>query len=115
MYSLDKYKYYITEKENGVKQIIAVSTYAGHTVRGVATCDPTDEYSLEKGKKLAALRCGVKVSRKRLKRAIKKQAEAEADFNARKKYLDRMNNYLIDSTAELNIVQEQLNTLLETL
>ena len=115
MYSLDKYRYFITEKEDGVKQIIAVSTYAGHTVRGVATCDPTDEYSLENGKKLAALRCGRKVAKKRLKRAQIKQAEAAAELEVRKKYLERMNNYLDDSTNDLIEVELELKNLLETL
>ena len=36
MYPTEKYRYYT----NG-RRVIAVSTYAGKTVRGVATCDPT--------------------------------------------------------------------------
>lgn len=115
MYSLDKYKYYIIEKENGIKQIIAVSTYAGHAVRGVATCDPADEYSLENGKKLAAYRCGLKVAKKRLARATAKQAEAAQEFEARQKYLDRMNKYLADSEIEYDEVKNALDSLLETL
>ena len=45
MYPIEKYRYYT----NG-RRVIAVSTYAGKTVRGVATCDPGDEFSMEKGK-----------------------------------------------------------------
>lgn len=47
MYPTEKYRYYT----NG-RRVIAVSTYAGKTVRGVATCDPSDEFSMEKGKEL---------------------------------------------------------------
>ena len=51
MYPIEKYKFYT----NG-SRVIAVSTYAGKTVRGVAVCHAGDTFSLEKGKKLAALR-----------------------------------------------------------
>lgn len=48
MYPIEKYKFYT----NG-SRVIAVSTYAGKTVRGVAVCHAGDAFSLEKGKKLA--------------------------------------------------------------
>ena len=56
MYPIEKYRYFT----NGSK-VVAVSTYAGKTVRGVANCDPNDEFSLEKGKELAAARSALHV------------------------------------------------------
>ena len=56
-YSLSKYKY----AQTGNK-VIAISTYAGRTVRAVAKADPRDASSLEDGKKLAAARCNAKIA-----------------------------------------------------
>lgn len=50
MYPIEKYRYYT----NG-RRVIAVSTYAGKTVRGVATCDPGDEFSMERVRHLRPL------------------------------------------------------------
>ena len=49
MYPLEKYKYY-----QAGNKVIAVSTFAGRTVRGVAKCNPKDNFDLEKGKMLPA-------------------------------------------------------------
>ena len=70
MYPIEKYKFYT----NG-SRVIAVSTYAGKTVRGVAVCHAGDTFSLEKGKKLAALRCAEKIAKKRVARANQKVDE----------------------------------------
>lgn len=53
-------------------QIIVVSTYAKKPVRGVAKCDPRDEYNHEFGEKLARARCDLKIAEKRLTRAQEK-------------------------------------------
>ena len=67
MYPIEKYKFYT----NG-SRVIAVSTYAGKTVRGVAVCHAGDTFSLEKGKKLAALRCAEKIAKSALLVPIKR-------------------------------------------
>lgn len=108
MYPLEKYKYY----KNGNK-IIAVSTYAGKTVRGVAICGPNDSFDEEKGKKLAALRCAEKVARKRFARAIKKQNDAEAAYIKAGDYYDRMTDYSVDSQVELVRVCKAIDDLLK--
>lgn len=86
----DKYKYFV----NGNK-IIAISTYAGKTVRGVATCHPEDNFDIETGKQLAAMRCDLKVREKRWKAANRKAEEkwvafckAEDEFNEADIFLD---------------------------
>ena len=63
-FPLERYKFYIAKNK-----VIAVSTYAGKTVRGVAVCADSDTFDIEKGKRLAAARCNVKIAEKRLKNA----------------------------------------------
>lgn len=110
MYPIEKYKFYT----NG-SRVIAVSTYAGRTVRGVANCHDGDEFSLEKGKELAALRCAEKIARKRLNRAQRKIDEAYwAHVNA-EMYLDKMCDYKNDAAHELNEVITAKNDLLDSL
>ena len=61
-----EYKYKIDEDK---RTVVALSTFAGKTVAGVAHCAPTDEFNVETGKKIAAARCSVKIAEKRMKRA----------------------------------------------
>lgn len=82
------YSYYIDEKN---KKVIAVSTYAGKVVKGIAKADPVDNFNLEFGKKLAAARCNEKISKKRMIKAISKEGEAlkqlmKAVFNYNEAY-----------------------------
>lgn len=58
-----KYRYYT----NGENVVVAVASYAGRTIRGVAKCSEQDEFDLETGKKLAAARCAMKIARARVK------------------------------------------------
>ena len=60
-----KYKYFT----NGENMVVAVSSYKGRTIRGVAKCSEEDEFDLETGKKLAAARCAMKIAKKRVKYA----------------------------------------------
>ena len=101
-YDLSKYDY-VEHEVNGVTEILAISTYAGKTVKGKAKCDPRDKanYSIEKGKALAAARCNSKVSAKRVNRATRKVAEAKDQLADAKAYLEKMQNYLADSQKDL--------------
>lgn len=103
MFPIERYRFYQSNNK-----IIAVSTYGGKTVRGVATCHPNDTFDLEKGKKIAAARCGKKIAEKRMKRAENKFLEAgfklwEADnhYEAMESYLDDANNEYIEICDEL--------------
>lgn len=110
MYPIEKYKFYT----NG-SRVIAVSTYAGRTVRGVATCHDGDEFSLEKGKKLAALRCAEKIAKKRVARAQQKLEEAYQAHIDTKGYLNKMALYKDDAFDELDEVLTAKNDLLDSL
>jgi hypothetical protein len=98
------YKYYT----DGETKIIAISTYAGKTVRGIAKCAPGDQFNPEKGVELAEARCAEKISQKRLRRAHKKVAEAQADYLKALDFLERMKVYEKDSEMALHEAVEQL-------
>lgn len=104
-----QYRYYGSDKT-----VVAVSTYAGKTVRGVAKCDPADEFTLETGKKLAGARCNVKIAARRVKNAENKRAEAIAALEAAQKRVAEMNAYYDDAVAchEAAVIEleEVLNT-----
>lgn len=87
-YPLDKYRFI----QNG-NRVIALSTYAGRTVRGIATCSSKDSFSLDKGKELAAARCAFKIASKRLARADSKVFEATIAMQKGNEYYDNMLDY----------------------
>lgn len=93
-------------------RVIAVSSFAGQTVRGVAKCNPADNFDSEKGTALATARCGVKIAEKRVKRAYSKVDEAKAAVNAALNHLTEMLKYQSDAEAKLNVAQFKLETTL---
>lgn len=97
MYPIEKYRFY----EVG-KKVIAVTTYAGKTVRGVAVCHDGDTFDLEFGKKLAAARCNIKVARKRVACARKKIDEDMNKLNKIELHYDKMLNYFDDAVDEFD-------------
>lgn len=91
-YPIEKYRFI----ETGNK-IIAISTYAGKTVRGVAKCDPRDTFDVEKGKEIAAMRCAHKIAQKRMKRANRKYEEAMKAYANALTRMERMKMYATDA------------------
>lgn len=92
-YPLEKYTYYFTGNK-----VIAVSTYAGKAVRGVAKCDPRDEFSVKDGKKLAAARCNDRIARKRAARAHAELQKADRALKDAKAHAEKMAEYYADAT-----------------
>ena len=86
------YRFYST-----ADRVIAVSTYAGRIVRGVAICAENDQFSIEIGKKLAAARCNAKIAHKRRNRAERKFKEAVDAMKAAEAQLAKMTHYFNDS------------------
>ena len=107
-FPLEKYNYYVATDKNGEPhQVIATSTYAGKVVRGVAKCDPRDEFSLEKGKALAAARCNLRIARKRHRAAEKAVNQAGIDYeNAATRLYDMQDYYRDASRRELEAQAE---------
>jgi hypothetical protein len=93
-------------------KVIAVSSFAGQTVRGVAKCNPADEFDAEKGAALAAARCGLKIAQKRTKRAYAKVDEAKAIVDAAVQHLTEMLKYQADAEAYQNAAQFEVDTVL---
>lgn len=112
-YSLDKYKYHHFTDSKGVPTVVAVSSYAGKVVRGVAKCDPRDNYSLDEGKKLAAARCNAKISAKRMKRAYNKMMEASHQFDEAQAYYERMVTYFNDASKESAFAANEVDCLIK--
>lgn len=105
--SMDNYRFYTSNNK-----VIAVSTFAGRPVRGIAKCNPEDTFSLEDGKALAMARCNEKIAEKRLHRAQRKFAEAlSAQIEAKRLY-DKMKKYLEDSEAEYVVAQKNAEGIL---
>jgi hypothetical protein len=104
MYPIEKYNFVVYDKKNidGTvsKNVVALSTYCGKVIKGIAKCSSGDEFDLEKGKKLAAARCDLKVCQKRAKRAKMKRIEALNQFSRAGDYYNKMENYYKDSLKE---------------
>ena len=90
-------------------KVIALSSYAGKTVRGVAKCAPGDVFDEEKGKDLATARCAYKIALKREKRARKKYKEACIEFAKADKFLKQMETYLDNAEGEVDAARDALN------
>ena len=106
-YSLEKYKFF----NHSNREIIAVSTYAGKIVRGVAKLTPGDTFNEENGKKLAAARCNEKIAKKRLARSTKKMEEAKASYEKELAWYERMKDYYCDSFDALKEAKNYVNEL----
>lgn len=107
---MGRYKFYIADNK-----VIAVSSYAGKTVKGVAKCSPEDTFDVEKGKQLAAARCNAKIAEKREKRAWEKVSEAEEAVNKASEYYDKMRVYCNDSVIAREEAETELDDILESL
>lgn len=108
MYPFEKYRYYTAGNK-----IIAVSTYAGKTVRGVAKCAEGDTFDLEKGKRLAALRCAEKIAFKRAERAMDKVVEAQKKVQAAQVYRNKMDVYYADACSDIEDIKDAIYEILE--
>lgn len=96
-FPIDKYRFYVTKDK-----VIAVSTYAGKTVRGVAKCAPGDTFNVEIGKQLAAARCNEKIAKKRHERAKKKYIMAVDKASAAVEEAQKMKKYNEESFLAYN-------------
>lgn len=88
-----KYTFYT----DGLSKVVAISTYEGKVVRGIAKCDPKDKFDVEAGKKLARARCAAKIAKKRAARAKREQAKAYFNYELACARVNKMNDYLLDS------------------
>lgn len=98
-----KYKIYT----NGTS-IYAVSRYAGKPVRASATCHPDDSFDAAYGVQLAALRCNLKIAKKRVKNAKRLYIEAYNEFLAAKNKVAKYAEFLDDATDQVSEARNEL-------
>lgn len=110
MYPIEKYRFF----QNGNK-VIAVSTYAGKTVRGVAICHENDKFDLEKGKEIAATRCAIRIADKRLANAERRVNEAYDNIDRAEYERSKSIEFYEDSKDAYREAVNHLKDLLENL
>ena len=93
---------------DGKSTIIATATYAGKTVRGVAKCDPQDEFDYEKGATLAVVRCALKIAKKRLKRSKERLHNATTTLDWATKYLNESKEFVESANEEVRQISKNL-------
>lgn len=109
--NMTKYNFYT----DGKTKVVAVSTYAGKVVRGVAKCDVNDTFSLEKGKELAAARCNEKIAKKRLARAQNANMEILVEYARLMKKFQKVVNYKDDSQVAVTEAEKLVASILATM
>ena len=107
-YPMEKYRFYST-----TNKVVAVSTYEGKTVRGVAKCDPRDQFDMEQGRQLAAARCNQKIAMKRQRRAQRELNKSIAAYDQAQKHLYKMNDYYEDARGAVKNANSRVDTLLK--
>lgn len=103
-----------TEERVAIKRVVALSTYAGRPVRGVAKCDPRDEYSFPFGKALAIARCDERIADKREKNAKNKLAMAARALEEAQSRFNKMTAYYEDAVQRHAEANEAITELLNT-
>ena len=104
---MPRYKYYKSDNK-----VIALSSFAGKAVKGVAKCDPTDTFSEEFGEKLAAARCNNKVAAKRVKCAKNKLNAALNVLVEAEKQVAFMEAYYNDALRRFDDSEQEVLNLL---
>ena len=100
-YPVTKYRVVVHQHpEYNTTEIIAMSTYAGETVKGKAICHINDKYNEEAGTKLAVARCAEKIAKKRKARAIRLLQFSKEQLAEAQRYVDKMTHYYEDACAE---------------
>lgn len=103
-----EYKYKVDEEN---KVVVALSTFAGRPVSGVARCAPNDVFDVAIGKKIAAARCDLKIAARRKKRAEYCAAVAANEAAYWAAYAEKMNQYKTDSAAAYEKALEDIKVI----
>lgn len=102
-----RYKFYT----NGTNVVVCKSTFAKKVVAGVAKCNPSDQFSLEFGEKLAQARCDYKIAKKRLRYAKEQRfLTSKIAEKTRKEYV-RAQKYMEDAIRDLNDARTKVEEL----
>ena len=108
----DKCNFYIDKKN---RTVVCATTYKGESIRGVAKCDPADDFNIDVGKVLAYARCRQKLAKKKLAHSKRVYAKALADEMKAKNnvmkafvFMHDSEEYLKNSNKELNELNKRL-------
>lgn len=97
------YRYIVTPNK-----VIALSSYAGRPVRGIAKCHPNDTFDVEYGKKLAAARCNYKIAVKRHKAAQDKYYKLAAQLRELNTEFLRACDFLTDTAHKVDGAKKEV-------
>ena len=109
-YPMEKYRFYFANNK-----VVAVSTFEGRTVRGVAKCDPKDTFDVESGKMLAAARCNQKVAEKRERRAKRELGKAVKAYEKARDHMRKMDDYYKDSRVANAMAGKKVDNILASM
>lgn len=99
--------YYFYESPTN-RSIICTTYYKGKIIKGIAKCDPNDDFDLETGRRLAYLRCKKKFLKRKYARAIETYSEAYSAFIKAEKYKDKTADFLIDVKSDFADAKKEL-------
>ena len=104
------YEYIVADNK-----VICISRYAKKAVRGIAKCAPDDSFDVETGKKLAKLRCDLKVAEQRYKNAKNRMLEAEYYYALIEDEFNAAAEKMIAADEELSDILEEYDKLRSSL
>lgn len=98
---------------NAGNTTIAVSSFAGRTVKATAKLDPRDTFNPEMGKAIAGARCRVKIADKRVKRAEQKFSEATRAVSDSFTKYNKAQDYYESALDELSAAKDSYIEIME--
>ena len=104
------YQFYVDEKN---RQVIAVTHYAGRTIRATAKCHPDDIFDLEMGKKVAVAKAEIKVAKAKKRSAVVSYLDAAVIADAAHAHFNDMKQYYMDAIDQLDDAVEALANLVK--
>lgn len=90
----DKCNFYLDTK---AKTVVCATMYKNERIRGIAKCDPEDEFDIDIGKVLAYSRCRQKLAKKKLAHAKRVYDKALNDQDRARKNVLKALSFLHDS------------------
>lgn len=93
--------------------IIAITRYAGKTLRASAKCNPEDKFDEDKGRKLAEARLKVKLVKHRKNWAMRQMIKADIEYIQALRKARKMNKYVDDTWLEYENAMKNLKEIEE--
>ena len=104
----EKYKFYNFHVDTEGKKVIAVTHYAGKTIKGIAKCSPEDTFDVEYGCALAVARAERKVAKAKVRNAVARYIEAAKAADEAQRRYDAMKQYYMDAVDQFDDAEATL-------